>query len=75
MPEDNETYRTWWSMETEAQGVRFDEGQRAWNACKSELIKKINDENFLFNLRSENLNNIGSTSLIAEEMRKLVNEL
>lgn len=46
-----------------------------WNGCKAAMLAKINDENFLFDLRDADLSGIGSTSIIAEAMRKLVNSL
>lgn len=45
------------------------------NECRAAMLAKINDENFLFGLRDADLSGIGSTSIIAEAMRKLVNSL
>lgn len=41
-----------------------------WNACKDAIIAKINDENFLINMQSG-----FSVASVAEEMRKLLNQL
>lgn len=64
----------WWATTPDA-SIDFKAGERAWEACKAAMREQVNDENFMFDLRGQDLNAIGSTALIAEYMRKLINEL